>query len=179
MKCPVCLVTMECRSDVKDKTYMDLHCFNSECLSREINYRPHVGVVLSLAPAPWRCISYHLPFKEKGYGRDADTWYILEGKEGETTLSERSIYAETEKLCFDQGEYSAGFITMKDNVVGPELDLIVSIDQFLRISTGDRMHEEAKKAYETIKKCTEIYQDWSYDYKESSYMAQFGYGEYD
>ena len=163
MKCPTCQFTMHCRSAIRQGSIMDLHCFNSSCSSHETSYRPHMEVVLGKGKAPWRCRSYHFPFKEKGYGRDGDTWYIMEGKEGETTLYERSFFVMSEKLIFNQDNaITQGFITLKDKTIW-DMEMVVSINKFRRLSTGDKMHEEAQKLFDELKRI-DIYTDYSMEH---------------
>lgn len=179
MLCPACSVVMCSKSDTTDGIYLDLHCFNENCPTTATRYRPHVRVVLSKPPAPWRCIAYHLPIKDKdgGYGRRGDVWYILEGQEGgETVVSERDMYYETEKI-FPSDIENDGTMRTQNTVVSRDNVFLVSINKFQRISAGDKMHEDAKAVLKKMNDL-EIWTDYSDDYKTSGMSEYYGDWEY-
>lgn len=182
MFCPVCSTVMQSKSKIEDGIYMDLHCFNDCCPTTAIRYRPHVRVVLSKSKAPWRCVAYHLPFKDRdngGYGRRSDIWYILEGQEGgETMVSVRDDYFETEKVLPEETD-SDNEVHTKNTVYSRENTFLVSVNEFMRISTGDKMHEEAKKVFEKLNNLPDIlYNDYSSEYSRGGGMCGY-YGDYD
>lgn len=173
MNCPCCQSIMYSKSPIRDNVYMDLHCHNQECPSKELNYTPHIEVVLSQTKAPWRVRSYHLAFKEKAGYRDMDTWYILEGTPTETSLHIRYSYKMTEKIIFDEdNSITSGFITKKDNAQIWENDLVISIDKFIPIRSGTEMHKDAQKVFENLKSI-DIYTDYGYDYSNNNYYKNW------
>lgn len=161
MQCPLCFSVMECRTPAQNNQ-ADFHCFNDDCDSKNINYRPHIGVVLSKAPTPHRCISYHLPFKEYD-----GTWLILEGdiQSRTTTLYERNSFVMSEKVPFDDvnDNPTPGFMTVKDNATIWDMGLMVSVNQFMRLPIDDKTHVNAKDIFKTINNL-ELYVDYSETY---------------
>lgn len=173
MKCPVCFSIMECRNPVKQSIQADFHCFNDGCDSKNINYRPHIGVVLSKAPAPHRCLSYHLPFKEND-----GTWLILEGEEQAdiTSLYERNSFVMSEKVIFDDtnDNPTPGFMTVKDNATIWDMGLMVSVNQFMRLPINQETHIKANDIFKVINGL-ELYVDYSgtYTHYSSPYYKPF------
>lgn len=165
MKCPLCKVEMECRTPPAKKIYADFHCWNDQCPSTAINYRPHVGVVLAASSAPGRCISYHLPFKEW------DGWYVLEGSEinNETNLYERSYFWMTDKVFEEKTEdREALATTVNDGLILWENELITNITPYMRTPINDNAHITFSKLCDTVKQI-QIYEDYSYSYNAHSY----------
>ena len=179
MLCPACSAVMCSKTEPKDEIYLDLHCFNENCPTTAIRYRPHVRVALSKLPAPWRCVSYHLPIKDKdaGFGRRGDVWYILEGQEGEeTVVYERDMYYEAEKILPTEVE-NDGTLRTQNPVVSRDNVFLVSVNEFRRISTGDKMHEDAKSVLKKMNDI-ELWTDYSSDYKGSDMSGYYGDWEY-
>jgi hypothetical protein len=149
MNCPVCLSVMYCASEIhkfgQDEERMDLHCFNRDCLSRNILYSPHMGVITH-DPNPWRCYNYHLPIWHK------DHWYYLEGEASRVIMSNvlrptfRHIQAVTRlkenKIIRTPAPFS--YPTVKE-------EILVSVD-FIPLSTSDDMHEQALHLFHRLMK---------------------------
>jgi hypothetical protein len=148
MQCTLCWSVMSCQSEIhRTQAYstrhfgsisqyarMDLHCWNKECPSRHLAkiYHPHFGVLIEEG-YPWLCDRYHLPFLLDGIH------YALDGDYTYHSWSSDRVFGRGEKhtmlLAFD----------------GLNTRLLLSTD-FIPISTGDDMRDEAWKLFWRLKK---------------------------
>lgn len=162
MNCPHCLSIMYCASEIhnlpNNTQRMDLHCWRDDCPTRKIIYRPHMGV-LTRPNEVWVCWDYHIPFQHQ------DKWYCLEGKQmhydvkiqnhivGEGTLGSTKIHKlnkdpiDKDVYLTSQGYSYAQSIGVSFAPKPPLIDL-----DFIPISTGDDMHEEAQRLFNRLMK---------------------------
>ena len=140
MKCPSCLSTMRCISEIHNvpgqpgRQRMDLHCFNRENDDgRKPNRcwkRCHMGVITE-DPKPWVCHEYGFEFvhKGKGYILGSYDWVI------DPFHQNRRSYPHTRLSVWGS--------------VGDEV--ICELPYFIPISTGDDMHERAWELFHRLR----------------------------
>lgn len=142
MNCPSCLSLMKCISAINPvplqpgKERMDLHCtkevrslFSSTKVYRGCGARCNMGVITE-DPKEWVCHEYGFSFKHK------DKQYIVES---------------FDYLVDPRHQHRNPFKAYTHLYDAQSLDVILYIPQFIPISTGDNMHEEAWKMFHRLK----------------------------
>ena len=137
MKCPNCLYTMECISEIHKvpgqpgRERMDLHCVrpiplkNSDRIGRACA-RCHMGVITE-DPKPCVCLEYNLSFNHNG-----EVYYL----------------SSFDNLVDPYNQHRAYGTRTSLSVSGQE---IAVLPYFVPLSTGDDMHEEAWKLFHRLR----------------------------
>lgn len=129
MKCPTCLSTMRCISEIHKvpgqpgRERMDLHCYNRGD-PREPN-RCHATCymgVLTEDPKEWQCHEYQFDLKHN------DRTYILRSYDFAVDPFHQSFHRKPDR--------AATFLYLNQKV-------LIALPYFMPISTGDDMHERA------------------------------------
>ncbi len=135
MKCPTCLSTMRCISEIHKvpgqpgRERMDLHCVKPRPNGgRGCDARCHMGVITE-DPKEWVCHEYSFSFKHReksyilrSYDYLVDPYYQSRLYEAKTTLEPWSFKPA-----------------------------IVELPYFIPISTGDDMHERAWELFHRLR----------------------------
>jgi hypothetical protein len=132
MKCTNCLTVMECISAINPvpnqpgRDRMDLHCVKPNSWGgRGCDVRCHMGVITE-DPKEWVCHEYNFRFKHK------DERYYLRG------------YNYLVDPYHQHRPYE------RATILSSSTDQIMKVD-FIPISTGDDMHEEAWKLFHRLR----------------------------
>lgn len=138
MKCPTCLSTMICISEIHPVPFqpgrerMDLHCYNrTHYSSRDPNFcsaKCHMGVITE-DPKEWVCLEYSFSFRYENYN-----YYIYSYDNIVDPRNQHRPY---------------GTRTILSNFLGD--DMIV-LPYFIPLSTGDDMHEKVWDLFHRLRK---------------------------
>jgi hypothetical protein len=136
MKCPTCLYTMRCISEIHNvpgqpgRQRMDLHCFNRENDNRRLpnrcRARCHMGVITE-DPKPWVCHEYGFRF----YHENRD--YILSSYDRVVDLSYQHRKPNPHTVLESRGA-------------------IYELPYFIPLSTNNDMHERAWELFHRLRK---------------------------
>lgn len=132
MKCPACLHTMQCISEIHKlptqpwRERMDLHCIRPYGKRRGCSASCHMGV-LTEDSKEWVCHQYRFSFEYK------DKHHILFGHDHEVDTFHQSVNRGTK----------TGLLT----ITGEDM---VILPFFIPISAGDDMHEDAWKLFHRL-----------------------------
>ena len=133
MKCPNCLTTMECITEIHNVPWqpgrqrMDLHCIKPIPIGgRGCNIRCHMGVITE-DPKPWMCHEYGFSFDHEGYR------YILSS--------------------FDQSidVYHQG-LRLPNTILEQGDKVLYRLPYFIPLSTDNDMHERAWELFHKLRK---------------------------
>jgi len=138
MKCPTCLSTMKCFSEIHNvpgqpgRQRMDLHCYNRGNPKEPNNCLAicHMGVITE-DPKVWECHEYNFSFRHN------DKSYIL-----------RSYDCRVDPYHQGRGDEPKTFLELWSFTPIP---ILVELPYFIPISTGDDMHEEAWKLFHRLR----------------------------
>ena len=140
MKCPTCLSTMKCISEIHDvpgqpgRQRMDLHCYNRGDF-RDANLcrvQCHMGVITE-DPKKWVCHDYSFGLWYRDSVDKGNHYYILSAYDYMVDVYHQSR--------------SSGGKTILNDITG---DIIV-LPYFIPISTGDDMHEKVWELFHRLR----------------------------